>query len=772
MSEESRLKYTERPTTPPETDDDTVFYRDSRSVYSEDGEKFIKMSPDRGFDFDHITEVKVLDGTKYICDDAFAELDNLQSIIIPDTITHIGDCAFLKCKSLRSIRIPDSVQSIGYQAFADCSSLRRFESILASEDGRCLVINNELVAVAPCELEELHIPENVHSIAAGVFRTCPELRSVYLPESLVTFPLNCFTWCKSLESIYSKNASEDHQCIIINDKLVLCIEHKHKEYSIPIGVNTIGVGAFGRNTIIQKIVLPSSVKSIETGAFAGCTSLTQITIPFGMETIGYGAFHSCEQLNDIILPNSINEIGASAFQGCKSLKCVSLPNRLKSIAAETFKGCSSLISITIPDTVSSIGESAFEGCKELEAIVLPSRLTGIESKTFIGCVSLKNIILPSSIKTIKRMSFYGCNGLKTVSFPSSLQKLDEISFLGCSSLEEIDLSRCSYLEQIEERTFDGCSGLKRLVLSESIHTIKEEAFQYCSSLETLVIPESVKVIEYEAFRDCGMKSVYFPSTDIDLNSYAFRSCRNFETVYIPNGTLSFFEPLLRSLSTINYSGHMAFIEVGDSVSDVKAETRRILSDSFISKPLARLGLCDRDYRTTSERTYVIHENGERILSDIKVVSISCYSSCTGCVRIGKNVVYNWPGDPWLQDGSSKRSYPDNVMAILRDADSTEDIYKQFDLLRFALKLLLVEIQSKEIVLDEALQKVISYELSDEVEKGVSYTAYDTGKDPSSPASMVPPPGARGDDGRPRPPVGIINVIIRILGELLHKNEQQ
>lgn len=773
MSEESKVKYSERPTTPPEEEEATVFYRDTRTVYSEDGERFVKMSPDRGFDFDfdHITDVSILDGTKIICDDAFAELDNLRTIKLPNSVTHIGDCAFLRCKSLESIHIPDSVQFIGYQAFAECSSLRRFDSSFASEDGRCLVINNVLVAVAPCELEELHIPQGVISIAGGAFASCPGLKSISLPDSLVSFPLTCFTRCTNLESLFSKYASEDNKSIIIDNKLILCIENNNELYSIPSGVNVIGVGAFGRNQKLVEIHLPPSVTRIEAGAFAGCSSLQEIHLQPGVESIGYGAFMQCKSLKSIVLPDTVRTLGASSFNGCEALTCIEISNALERIESETFMNCSSLIFVSIPDSVVFIGEHTFENCKELEAIKLPQRLEIVENNLFDNCETLRQIEIPESVRTIKRMSFYGCSSLQKVTFPSALEEIEEVSFNYCRALEKVDLSRCEKIKRIEERTFYACSGMATLLLPKSLKSIEKESFAYCSHLEALTIPKTVERIENRAFQDCGLKSVCFQSTDIHVDHYAFYHCRQFETAFIPTGALDYFFTLLKSLATVNISGHMTFFEVGDSINDVKAESRRLLSDTFISKPLARLGECDHDYRTTSTRSYVIHENGETKLSDIKVISISCYSSCTGCIRIGNNIVYNWPGDSWLQGGSNKRVSTNLVDIYLHAADIIEDLNKRYVLLVFALKLLLEEISSKGIELDEELEKVICYELSDEVEKGWSYTAYDTGNDPSAPASMVPPPGVRENDGRPHPSVGIISVIIRILEELLQNNEQ-
>ncbi|MBR4438823.1 MAG: leucine-rich repeat domain-containing protein [Bacteroidales bacterium] len=766
MSDKNRIKESEYPTTPPENNE-TVYFEDTRMVYSKDRCKFIKLSPRDSWysfdlDFDKISEVNLLEGTQCICDKALAGLEHLRTIYIPNSVTHIGDKAFYGCKSIECIKIPDSIRFIGSLAFADCSSLCRFDSVFASDDGRCLVINNVLVAVAPSGLEELYVPESTKSIAFGVFASCSALKRIYLPDSLVKFPRRCFSECSALESIFSKYASKDHKCLIIGGTLILCIEKNSDSYSIPEGVISIGEFALENNVSIKELGLPPSVKNIEYQAFAFCSSLTHIRIPYGVESVGDAAFYQCEQLRDIFLPDSVLSLGSSAFHNCISLKNVVLSNRLKSVEAETFCGCSSLLFISIPDSVALIKERAFDDCKELESVILPKKLKVIENNLFQGCKSLKQLDIPESVKTIKRMSFWGCEELQRVTFPASLESLEEVSFCYCKSLEVADLVNCQNLRKIERSTFSSCSGLKRIVFPESLVHIGEEAFSYCSKLEALSFPKSVKTIGYKAFGDCGMKSVYFQSTDINVDHYAFNFCRKFETVFIPAGTLDFFYPLLKSLTTINFTGHMTFLEVGNSISDVKVETRKLLSDTFISKPLYRLGKCDPDFSNTSERSYIVPDKDGTKKGDIRVIIINCFSSCTGCVRIGKRVVYNWPGDPWMQEDTPKCLFPNSVVEIFRAVDRTKDNAKRLGLLLNALHLLNYEIEANDIEIDETLKRVISYELSDDVEKKWSYVGYASGRDPSSPGSLMPPPG-----GMVLTTIGFIKALINILGEFLY-----
>lgn len=75
--------------------------------YSKDGRKLLKVPRQLKGSY------SIKEGTKIICDRAFACCYSLTSLVIPDSVTEIGFGAFLYCDSLKSLVIPDSVTSIG-----------------------------------------------------------------------------------------------------------------------------------------------------------------------------------------------------------------------------------------------------------------------------------------------------------------------------------------------------------------------------------------------------------------------------------------------------------------------------------------------------------------------------------------------------------------------------------------------------------------------------------------------------------------------------------
>ncbi len=225
-----------------------------------------------------------------IPNEAFKDCTTLTTIVLPNSLSTIDSSAFSGCTSLTSITIPDSVTSIGEDAFYGCTSLTRFNGKFASEDNRCLIFDEKLVAFARAGLTEYAIPDSVTSIGSSAFKGCTSLTSVTIPDSVTTIGKYAFSGCTSLTSI-----------------------------TIGDSVTTIGSSAFSGCNSLTSITIPDSVTTIGRGAFYGCTSLTSITIPDSVTWIVDYAFRGCTSLTSVTIGNGVTEIGSSAFYNCTSL---------------------------------------------------------------------------------------------------------------------------------------------------------------------------------------------------------------------------------------------------------------------------------------------------------------------------------------------------------------------------------------------------------------------------------------------------------------------
>ena len=158
---------------------------------------------------------------------AFCECTNLKSISLPNSVIElggwaffccfyfeeiglssrlivIGDAAFSSCSELKNITLPDSVTTIGDSAFYGCSGMQGYFGKYASEDNRCIVIDNVLRHFAPKGLDEYTIPNGITTIAHDAFYECIRLKKVTIPQSVTSIEEYAFYYCESLKTVHCK----------------------------------------------------------------------------------------------------------------------------------------------------------------------------------------------------------------------------------------------------------------------------------------------------------------------------------------------------------------------------------------------------------------------------------------------------------------------------------------------------------------------------------------------------------------------------------------
>ena len=436
-----------------------------------------------------------------IPDEAFKDCNSIVTITLPNCVKTIGESAFAQCYGLTSITIPDSVTTIGEWAFYNCLSLTEFNGELASEDGKCLIIDGTLNSFAlGCGATEYTIPDSVTTIGDGAFTYCSSLVSVTIPVSVTTIGDDVFYNCFSLTSV------------------------------------TIG----------------DSVTTIGNGAFYDCNNLTSITITDSVTTIGDYAFILCSSLTSVYCeattPPSLG--GSYVFYDNASGRTIYVP-AASAVAYKTTDYWS--------EYADAIVAYDFENgvVVELNNEIRYTATAKVEANsnypwTFdtFGANVVSNewnsesgegvITFDADVTTIGDFAFYYCRSLTSVTIGDSVTTIGDHAFCNCLSLTEFNGKFAS--EDGRCLIVDGTlnsfapAGLTSYTIPDSVTTIGYSAFYDCDSLTSITIPDSVTTIGDYAFYSCSsLTSVCCEATtppSLD-GSYVFNNNASGRTIYVP-----------------------------------------------------------------------------------------------------------------------------------------------------------------------------------------------------------------------------------------------
>jgi len=209
------------------------------------------------------------------------------------------------------------------------------------------IINEKTITIP-----ETYKGQKVVGIRGNVFANISTLEEINLPNSIHTIRGKAF----------------------LNDKNL-------KRIKLPSKLSYLGGSAFKNCTSLESITIPENVLEINGNTFEGCTSLKEINLHDKITSIHGEAFINCKSLKSIILPSRITEIRGYTFQGCTSLKSINIPEGVTRVGGHAFEDCHSLSSVKVPRTVMEIGSSAFRRCYSLELINIPT-YTNVNFRAF------------------------------------------------------------------------------------------------------------------------------------------------------------------------------------------------------------------------------------------------------------------------------------------------------------------------------------------------------------------------------------------------------
>lgn len=301
------------------------------------------------------------------------------NVVLPTSLQNITQGAFNSCTSLSAITIPTTTTNIDPDAFQNCSAsitINASNPNYSSDNGLFFDKNKTTLFLCPTSKTGSYtIPTTVTLIQSYAFQGCGSLASVNIPAATTTIGESAFYKCSANLVVGSGNpnyASEDG--VLFNKQkttLIQCPLSKAGSYSIPSGVESVGMYAFRDCNSLNSLTFPNTIISVGTYAFWKCTGLTgALNLPSSLKTIGGGSFQDCSGITSIILPTTITSIASNAFDGCSGLKLVEIPSSVTAISSSTFWNCTGLETVVIPSSVTTIGRGAFFGCKALKSITV------------------------------------------------------------------------------------------------------------------------------------------------------------------------------------------------------------------------------------------------------------------------------------------------------------------------------------------------------------------------------------------------------------------
>lgn len=330
----------------------------------------------------------------------------ITNIFLPDCVERIESGAFA-ATYLTSFRVPQETKYVTTLAFQN-TEISEFTGVHTSSDGKCIILDNTLMAfVNKCDedyttpegcisifsnaffknkyLKHLTISEGVTSIQSDAFEWCEELETISFPNSLEKVGYTPFSKCRSIAGFYgnSKFCTEDHQFFIVpegyaghSSPVVVGIAHQQrKEIIIPEGIVAVENYCFIDDFYLESLYLPKTLQYIGGQSFGGdCPNFHAI---YGNMT---SEDHRCVIMDDSIrmfagggikdytTPKGVTSLYDSCFRGNNTIETIEISEGVKTVYSNCFRECANLKSVIFPSTVTEIGSNIIEDSPNIEAL--------------------------------------------------------------------------------------------------------------------------------------------------------------------------------------------------------------------------------------------------------------------------------------------------------------------------------------------------------------------------------------------------------------------
>ena len=320
---------------------------------------------------------------------------------------------FMRGDFIEKVILPETIEYINGNPFSNSPCLSEISGKLASEDGRCLILNGKIHSFASAGLEEYTTPEGVDRIGSIAFASMkslkklvisegvevigreavfnnPSLEEVYLPLTLKNIEGYAFAWSPNIKKFYGNTdfVSEDGYALLVDN------------YN---GMGLKFMVSFASGAGLTSYDIPAGVEGLENYTFCQSETLSSVTFPEGLVYFGPETFYKTFEIESISGPDVMNDN-----------RSLVVDNTLLFVAD---KGLTEYI---VPDCVTSLGYMVFANKKYLEEVKMSDNITHVEGIGYLFCYShnLKTVTVSARMEDLGYDPFgtsgYECSSLETI----------------------------------------------------------------------------------------------------------------------------------------------------------------------------------------------------------------------------------------------------------------------------------------------------------------------------------------------------------------------
>ncbi len=190
--------------------------------------------------------------------------------------------------------------------------------------------------------------------------------------------------------------------------------------------------------------------------------------------------------------------------------------------------------LRLPETykgkqVTTIGNNAFSVIHNMVRADIGDGIQRILYGAFLQNYMI-DLVMGKNLNEIEGHTFWGCEKLKSVTFKNSKASYG-LEFHNCDSWTEIKVDPSNTAYKVEDNVLYSADG-KTLILCpkgrvgeftipNSVQIVESYAFEICLKITKVIIPDSVTTLKYSAFANCSMEEVAIGKNVINVDANVF-----------------------------------------------------------------------------------------------------------------------------------------------------------------------------------------------------------------------------------------------------------